>query len=281
MLAEVLGVPESDRYLLYDWANRVIGYQDDDYATSAAFDWTTGTAMARTAVALRPSPGPDGRMPNPRGYAGMPDLYGYAHELARYKRRHPGDDIMSLLLHAQDEEGSLSNEEFENLFWLFAVAGNETVRNGLGGGMAALLAHPDQYRRLRGHLELVPLAVEEMLRWWPPVIHFRRTAASLVEVGGVEIAAGEKVVVYHASANRDETVFRDPDAFIPDRTPNDHVSFGFGPHLCLGAYLARAQARALFSEVLVNLPELESDGPAVRLRSNFQNGLKSLPVRVA
>lgn len=278
-LAELLGVPESDRYLLYDWANRVIGYQDEDYATSSKFNPATGTPLASVAVALRPSPGPDGRLPNPRSRAGMPDLYGYAHELSHYKRRHPGEDIMSILLHAKDDEGSVSNEEFENLFWLFAVAGNETLRNGLSGGMAALLSHPNQYRRLRKYPELLPTAIEEMLRWWPPVIHFRRTAVRSTELGGVEISTGDKVVVYHASANRDETVFDKPDMFLIDRKPNDHLSFGSGAHLCLGAYLARVQSRSLFTEVLTTLPELELDGPPVRLTSNFQNGLKHLPVR--
>ncbi|MGH9055632.1 MAG: cytochrome P450 [Acidimicrobiales bacterium] len=278
-LAAVLGVPDSDRYLLYDWSNRVIGYQDDDYAASAVTDASTVSPMARAALGSRPSPDRDGRMPNPRSREGMPDLYAYAHALAVYKRRHPGADVMSLLLQAQDESGAISDEEFENLFWLFAVAGNETLRNGMPGAMSALLDHPDQYRRLIADPGLVPLAVEESLRWWPPVMHFRRTATCDISVAGVPIGAGDKVVVYHASANRDEKVFDRPDDFVVDRQPNDHVSFGYGPHFCLGAHLARSQMRALLFQVVTSLPELERAGPPVRLTSNFQNGLKHLLVR--
>jgi hypothetical protein len=134
-LAEVLGVPAEDRWLLFDWSNRVIGWQDPDYATSAAFDATQGTAMARQAVALRPTPGADGRMPDPRTRAGMPDLYAYARLLADEKRRSPGRDVTSILLAQVDEVGgAVSDAEFENVFWLFAVAGNETLRNGLPEG---------------------------------------------------------------------------------------------------------------------------------------------------
>ena len=142
-LADVLGVPEQDRWLLFDWSNRVIGYQDPDYASSAEFDPAAGTAMAREALAERPSPGPGGRMPDPRTREGMPDLYAYAHLLAEEKRRRPGDDVMSILLAQSDEGGArVSVAEFENMFWLFAVAGNETLRNGLPGACIALLEHP-------------------------------------------------------------------------------------------------------------------------------------------
>lgn len=280
-LAEVLGVPESDRYLLYDWSNRVIGFQDPDYATSAAFDPSEATPMAQRAVALRPTPGADGAMPDPRSRHGMPDMYGYAHELATYKRAHRGDDVMSVLLALQDSGSGVSDEEFENLFFLFAVAGNETLRNGIPGGMVALLAHPDQYSALRGDPALVGSAVEEMLRWWPPVVHFRRTARRDVSLGGAQILTGDKVLVFHMAANRDETVFADPDVFDICRHPNEHVSFGFGPHHCLGATLARTQMRAMFTEVVTRLPVLEADGPMTRLVTSFQNGIKHLPVRWA
>src|SRR4051794_36227624 len=130
-LADVLGVPAEDRWLLFDWSNRVIGWQDPDYASSAAFDPRAGRARARQAVALRPAPDADGRMPDPRTRAGMPDLYAYARLLAEEKRRRPGRDVMSVLLAQTDEDGgAVSDAEFENMFWLFAVAGNETLRNG-------------------------------------------------------------------------------------------------------------------------------------------------------
>jgi len=283
-LAEVFGVPAEDRWLMFDWSNRVIGYQDPDYAVSAvagaAGSGAPSTDMATRAMALRPQPDAAGRMPDPRTRAGMPDLYAYANALGAYKRRHPGDDVMSnLMTHVDDEGGRVALDEFENLFWLFAVAGNETLRNGIPGGMVALMAHPAAQRRLRADRGLLPLAVDEMLRWWTPVMHFRRTATVDTELAGVKIRAGDKVVVWFSSANRDPAVFADPDTFDPARSPNEHLAFGHGPHFCLGAHLARVQMRAMFSAVLDLLGEVEPAGEPVRLRSNFQNGIKSLPIR--
>ncbi len=278
-LADVLGVPEQDRWLLFDWSNRVIGYQDPDYATSAAFDPSGGTPMAAEALALRPAPGADGRMPDPRTREGMPDLYAYAHLLADAKRRRPGEDVMSILLAQVDDDGGrVSVEEFENMFWLFAVAGNETIRNGLPGGCIALLQHPEAQDALRADPSLMPAAAEEMLRWWTPVMTFRRTATADREVGGQPIRAGDKVVVSFTSANRDEAVFADPDGFDIRRSPNPHLVFGHGPHFCLGSHLARAQMRALFAEVLSRTSVLSFAGEPSYLRSNFQRGVKRLPV---
>ncbi|MEV6876569.1 cytochrome P450 [Amycolatopsis sp. NPDC051128] len=275
-LAGVFGVPEQDRRLMYDWSNRVIGYQDAEYAVSATVDASSVSELARAALAVRPAPGPDGSMPDPRTRAGMPDLYAYANALGEHKRSHPGDDVMSNLMRHRDR---VSLAEFENLFWLFSVAGNETLRNGLPGGLLALLSHPAQYQRLLADRSLLPSAVEEMLRWWTPVMHFRRTATADVRLSGVDIRAGDKVVVWFSAANRDPEVFEEPDVFDIGRTPNDHLTFGHGPHFCLGAHLARVQLRAMFGAVLDLLGEVSLAGEPVRLRSNFQNGLKSLPIR--
>jgi cytochrome P450 len=278
-LADVLGVPEQDRWLLFDWSNRVIGYQYPDYATSAAFDASGGTPMAADALALRPVPDAAGRMPDPRTREGMPDLYAYAHLLADAKRRHPGDDVMSILLAQVDDDGGrVSVEEFENMFWLFAVAGNETIRNGLPGACLALLEYPGAQDALRADPSLMPAAAEEMLRWWTPVMTFRRTATADCELGGRPIRAGDKVVVSFTSANRDETVFAGADAFDIRRHPNPHLVFGHGPHFCLGSHLARAQMRALFAEVLARTSALTLAGEPSYLRSNFQRGVKRLPV---
>ncbi|HET8559548.1 MAG TPA: cytochrome P450 [Marmoricola sp.] len=282
-LADVLGVPPQDRRLLFDWSNRVIGFQDPDYATSADFDVAAGTDIAREALRLRPAPDPDGRMPDPRSREGMLDLYAYAHLLGEQKRRDPdaagSGDVMSILMAQRDERGGrVSVEEFENMFWLFAVAGNETLRNGLPGGMVALLQHPDAQRELRADPSLIPGAVEEMLRWWTPVMVFRRTATSATRVGDVPVSAGDKVVVSFISANRDETVFRDPDAFDIHRGATNHLVFGHGPHFCLGAHLARVQMRAMFTELLARTSWLEAAGEPALLRSSFQRGVKRLPV---
>ncbi len=272
-LAHVMGVPDEDRRLLFDWSSRVIGYQDSEYAGLSTADPATLSPMGRAALRHRPGTAvrPDGRPVNPRSREALADMFAYAHALSAHPR--PG----TVMAHMRD--GGLTREEFENMFFLFAVAGNETLRNGIPGGLWTLLHHRDQFERLLSARELLPTAVEEMLRHWPPVMNFRRTAVRDVELGGQHIRAGEKVVVYHASANRDETVFADPDRFDVARRPNDHVSFGFGPHFCLGSHLARVQMRAVLTHVLDRLPGLDLAGPPVRLVSNFQNGLKHLPVR--
>jgi cytochrome P450 len=279
-LADVLGVPDSDRWLLFDWSNRVIGYQDPDYASSARFDPTGGTELARQALTARPRPDADGRVPDPRTREGMPDLYAYAHLLAEYKRRAPGEDVTSILLAQLDSvDGRVSETEFETLFWLFSVAGNETLRNGLPGGMIALLEHPAAQDMLRADPGRLDVAIEEMLRWWTPVMVFRRTATTDAEIAGVRVRAGDKVVVSFASANRDETVFADPDGFDPGRQPNPHLTFGHGPHFCLGAHLARVQMKALFTELLTRTAAIEYAGRPTYLRSTFQRGVKHLPIR--
>lgn len=282
-LADVMGVPAQDRLLLYDWSNRVIGYQDAEYAVSDAFDPDAATPMARAATAARatlPRPGPGDRPVDPRSRAALGDMFAYANALASEKRAHPGDDVFSILLHAgEGGEPGVTDDELENMFFLFAVAGNETLRNGIPGAIHSLLTHPDQLDRLRAEPALITTAIEECLRYWPPVIHFRRTATQAIELGGQPIAAGDKVVVYHASANRDEAVFAHPDQFDIGRSPNDHVSFGYGPHFCLGAHLARMQMRAFVGEVVSRLEGPVLAGEAERLQSNFQNGIKHLPVR--
>ncbi|GAA4941748.1 cytochrome P450 [Nonomuraea thailandensis] len=267
-LAHVMGVPAQDRRLLYDWASRVIGYQDDDYAGLSTADVASLTPVGRLALAARPELGPG---VNPRSRAALGDMFAYAHALARTPV--DGESIMAAM-----REGGLTEEEFENMFFLFAVAGNETLRNGIPGGLLTLLQHPAELARLRADPSLLDCAIEEMLRFWPPVMHFRRTAAREVTLAGQAVRAGDKVVVYHASANRDPSVFPAPDRFDLARTPNDHVSFGFGPHFCLGAHLARAQFRSVFRELLTW--DVELAGSPRRLTSNFQNGLKHLPVRL-
>ncbi|GAA2468224.1 cytochrome P450 [Actinocorallia cavernae] len=256
-LTDLLGVPDGDRRLLLRWTRRVIGYQDPDEAAPRVLDGS-------------------GRPLNPRSPAMLRDMFGYAHELAAHKRRHPADDIMTTL--ATDPE--LTGPELEMFFFLLTVAGNDTVRSAAPGGLLALAEHPRSYDLLRtGKTELAP-AVDELLRWHPPVLTFRRTAAQDTELAGRRIPAGDKVVVFHASANRDERAFADPGRLDLARSPNPHVSFGDGPHVCLGAHFARLQLRLLYAEVARALPGLRPAGPAERLVSNFINGLKSLPVQV-
>ncbi|MET7288341.1 cytochrome P450 [Streptomyces sp. NPDC005573] len=256
-LADLLGVPKSDRRLLLDWTRRVIGYQDPDEAGPSVLDET-------------------GRPVDPRSPALLQDMFGYARQLTAYKRRYPADDVMTALAH----DAELTSGELEMFFFLLTVAGNDTVRGAAPGGLLALAQHPESYDLLRaGKVELAS-TVDELLRWHPPVLTFRRTAAEDTELAGRRIRRGDKVVVFHASANRDERVFTAPDRLDLSRSPNPHVSFGDGPHVCLGAHFARLQLRQLYTEVLRTLPGPRPAGPPRRLVSNFINGIKSLPLRL-
>jgi cytochrome P450 len=169
--------------------------------------------------------------------------------------------------------------EFDSFFLLLAVAGNETTRNLISLGMLALMEHPDQYRRVVASPRLLPTAVEEMLRWAPPVVYFRRTATADTELRGVPIRAGDKLCLYYPSVNRDEEVFERPDVFDVARDPNEHLAFGIGEHFCLGASLARLEIQVLFEELLRRIPDMELAGPVRRLRSTFIQGIKEMPVR--
>jgi cytochrome P450 len=161
------------------------------------------------------------------------------------------------------------------------IAGNETTRHTITSGMLALMQNPDQLELLKSDLSLIPSATEEILRWATPVMHFRRTATRDVELRGQQIKKGDKVVTWFISADRDESIFPDPYRFDIKRTPNDHVVFGpGGPHFCLGAHLARLETRILFQELLPRLKSIEPAGKVERLRSNFINGIKRMPVRV-
>ncbi|MXM66505.1 cytochrome P450 [Streptomyces sp. HUCO-GS316] len=257
-LTDLLGVPESDRGLLLQWTQRVIGYQDPDEAGPPVLDNA-------------------GKPVDPRSPAMLRDMFAYAGQLAAHKRRHPADDVMTTLAH----DGDLADAELEMFFFLLTLAGNDTVRSAAPGGLLDLAEHPGTYELLRtGRAELAA-TVEELLRRHPPVLTFRRTAAQDTELAGRRIRAGDKVVVFHASANRDERVFDAPDQLDPFRTPNPHVSFGGGPHVCLGAHFARLQLRVLHREALRALPAApRTAGPPERLVSNFINGIKSLPLQV-
>ena len=210
----------------------------------------------------------------------MDDLYRYAHLLAEHKRKEPGNDVMSILLtQVDDEEGAVTIEEFENMFWLFSVAGNETLRNSIPGGMMAMLSNPSVWQTLREDPSSADTIVSEMLRWWCPVMNFRRTATMDTALCGETIRQGDKVMVSFLSANYDERVFENPSEFQTDRHPNPHLSFGYGPHFCIGAQLARAQMQALFTQLAQRMESVAATAPPRFLRSNFQRGIKSMPIR--
>lgn len=254
-LTDLLGVPASDRGLLHAWTERVIAYQDPDEP---------------------PVLDAQGRPVNPRSPAMLAEMFGYAQELAAHKRAHPADDVMTSLATSE-----LADAELEMFFFLLTVAGNDTVRSAAPGGLLALAEHPGEQAKLWSGKASMETAVDELLRVHPPVLSFRRTATHDTELAGQAIREGDKVVVFHASANHDERVFAAPHRLDLGRSPNPHVSFGDGPHVCLGAHFARLQLRVLYEEVRRACPGgLELTGPPRRLVSNFINGVKSLPVRL-
>ena len=208
------------------------------------------------------------------------EVYMLCDAVAADRRANPRDDIMTALVQAEIDGERLDDAELNLFFITLIVAGNETTRNLINHSMLALIEHPDQAQRLRDDPSLWDTAVEEMLRWGSSIHNFRRTATRDTALRGVPIAAGDKVVMYYAAANRDEEVFADPHRFDVGRTPNDHVTFGGGGvHFCLGASLARAEIRATMRQLVERLPDLELAGTPNRLHSDFVNGIKTMPVR--
>ncbi|MBV9003593.1 MAG: cytochrome P450, partial [Solirubrobacterales bacterium] len=198
------------------------------------------------------------------------------------RRACPRDDVLTLLARAEIEGQPLSERDLDNTFALLIVAGNETTRQAISLGTLALARNPDQYARLRADATLIPSAVEELLRYSSPVWFFRRTATKAVTVRSTDIAAGDKVVVWFAAANRDPEHYPDPHRLDIGRNPTDQLTFGRGgPHHCLGAHLARLEVRVYLEELVSRVARIELAGDPVRLRSNFANGLRHLPIAVA
>jgi cytochrome P450 len=256
IICDMLGIPRSDSQRIFELTNVILGVGDPEYVQSM-----------------------EGLMA-----AGM-ELFQYGLALAEDRLNAPRDDIASALMHAEveDESGKhrLTASELGSFFLLLVVAGNETTRTAISHGLLALTQNPEQRRIWVDDFETVsPTAVEEIVRWATPVIHFRRTASRDAVVGGQEIKAGEKVVMFYNSANRDERAFPDPYRFDVRRTPNEHVGFGAGgPHFCLGANLARREIKVMFEELFRRLPDIEVSGEPAMLQSAFIHGIKRMPCR--
>lgn len=265
VLARLLDVPEGDNQQLIDWGNRIIGNTDPDYAD----------------VLLESEESEKYRHLPFRSPASL-EVFEYGRELARQRRGGTGTDLVSRLVNETPRDGvPLSAQDFDNYFLLLVVAGNETTRHAISHSMLALIQNPGQLDLLRRDPSLIPGAVEEMLRWASPVYHFRRTATRDVELGGKRIKEGDKVVMWYASGNRDEEVFGNPYDFDVTRRSNDHITFGKGsPHLCLGNLLARTEMRIMFEELVPRIADIRLTGEVPRVRSNFVNGIKKLPVEI-
>ena len=213
--------------------------------------------------------------------AAIGEMLGYAQSVADRKRAEPGDDLATLLVNAEVDGDRLTDGEFQWFFLLLVNAGGDTTRNLLAAGLQLLFDHPDQRERLLANPDaLLGTSIEEMLRYASPVSHFKRTVMHDTEIRGQKLRAGERVVLFYGSANRDEDVFERPDEFDIGRDPNPHVAFGAGgPHLCLGMHVARVELAVMFRELLTRMPHIEPNGPIERMHSSFIAGIHSMPVR--
>ena len=265
LLCRLLGVPESDAGQLVAWGDQMISNADPEY----------------TPVVIDKDDTEEYRLLPFRSPAAL-EVFRYAEEMAMKRRADPRDDMVTTLLKAEPDGEPLTDLEFKNFFTLMMVAGNETTRHTISHGLIMLTNHPDQLEQLADKPEeLSAGATEEILRASTVTMHFRRTATVDTELRGSQIKKGDRVVIWYPSANYDEEVFDDPFTFDIHRSPNDHLAFGTGRHVCLGASLARLEVRVVFEELLKRVASVEITGEPDRLRSNFINGIKHLPVRVS
>ena len=253
VVGELMGIPVEDWPKIHHWSEMNSGGQDPDIAAGYAAD----AAMSATV-----------------------EMAMYAIELAGRRRSEPAEDLTTLVINSEVDGEAMTDIQFGSFFVQLVTAGNDTTRTMLSSGLLALLEHPAQLAELRADPSLIPGAVEEILRYANPLHYFRRTATADTELGGAHIKAGDKVAMIYTSANRDETVFVRPDEFDIHRDPNPHLSFGTGEHFCLGIHLARLEGRVFFEELLAHFPTIELTGTPKRQRSNLNNALKHLPVRL-
>ena len=252
VIGQLMGLPEEDWPLIHQLAERNTSGQDPDIVGD----------------------NPD--------MSGTIDMAMYAIEFAGKRRAEPPrEDLTSVILDSDYGGSQMSDIDFGSFFVQLVTAGNDTTKTMLSSGLLALLQHPDQMDELRRDPSLVPGAVEEILRWANPLHYFRRTTTTDTELRGVEIPAGSKVAMYYTSANRDEDVFTDSQRFDIHRHPNPHLSFGISHHFCLGVHLARLEGKVFFEELLATFPSIELTGDPVRVRSNLNNALKRLPIRLS
>ncbi len=250
VICDMMGVPDEDRQEIFDLSNQMIGFDDPELGENDE---------QRTLASV--------------------GMFTKAMKVAELYRDNPQDNLTSHLLHREVNGDKLSEMEYSAFFLLLSVAGNETTRTVTTNGMRLLMDQPDQLQRLVEDPSLIPSAVEEILRFEPAVHHFRRTATEDTEIRGRAIKENDPVIMWYAAANRDEEVFEDAERFDVGRHPNEHLSFGIGEHFCLGANLARLELNAIFEEIVPRLRNPEFAGPVRRLRSNFINGVKEMPVR--
>jgi cytochrome P450 len=263
VICGMAGLEKKDWPMMFELTNSVLGSSDPEYQTTVA-ESERGSAEAARQTAMI------GRM----------RMIQYFAEVLEDRRKNPREgDLVSILLEAEVDGEKLTQQDILAFCFLLILAGNETTRNAISGGLLALCQNPEQKAKLLGDMTLMDSAVEEICRWTSPLHHMSRYVAEDTEIGGKQIKAGERVLMWYLSANRDEDMFSDPYTFDITRTPNEHLAFGIGEHFCLGAGFARKELKVMFEELFRRFPDIEVDGPAERLRSNFINGIKHLPVK--
>jgi cytochrome P450 len=251
VFATMLGAEPADAHRLLEWTNVMAGQTDPEYVPDPE-------VVARTRQAV----------------------FDYFHDLTERRRREPREDLVSVLVHGEVDGAPLEQDELDPYYLVLLVAGNETTRNMMTGAVLSLHERPDELERLRAGAVPPQAAIEEIVRYVSPIICMRRTVTRDIELHGRDVRAGEKLVLWFTSANRDERAFSDPDDLILDRTPNPHMGFGHGPHFCLGSHLARLEGEILLEEIVRRGLVIDVTGPPERLRSNFFRGFKRLPVAV-
>jgi cytochrome P450 len=255
-ICEIMGIPRADWPQMFKWANMVAGNEDPEYQVES------GSPLATRQEGSR-------------------NFCNYCVAASLERRGGDGEDLLSVLGNATLNGRLLTNSELAQNGFMYVAAGLETTRNAISAALLALLDHPAQLDLLLAHPEIMPTAVEEILRWASPVTHFARVANRDIELGGKQIHAGDRLALWFASANRDEAVFENPYTFDPRRTPNEHLAFSKGEHFCAGAHLARLELRLTLQALLPQIKQIELTGKVERLRSNALAGIKHMPVRFA
>jgi cholest-4-en-3-one 26-monooxygenase len=254
VIAYLLGVPMADWRQLYTWTNESAGASDPEFRREGE---TASETMQRANV----------------------ELFTYFAGLREDRLKNPQEDLITVLSNATVDGEPLPLLDILAFYQILVAAGNETTRNATSGGLLALIEHPEEMAKIQADPSLIKPAVEEILRWTSPIIHFGRTATRDTEVAGHPIREGEVVGMFYPSANRDESVWEDPDRFRVDRKHNPHIAFGVGEHYCLGAHVARLELQVIFRHLIPRLGEVEVAGEIDRLRSNLIGGVKRLPIK--
>ena len=248
---------------MFELTNKVLGSGDPEYQTDIP-EAERGTPAAARQTAM----------------SGFGTMFAYFREKLEDRRQNPREnDLISLLIQSELDGEKLTEMDLLQFCFLLIVAGNETTRNAISGGLQVLCEHPEEKAKLLNDMSLLDGAIEEILRWVSPVHHMARTVTADTEIRGKTLKAGDRLIMWYGSVNRDEDVFPDPYRFDITRSPNDHLAFGIGEHFCLGSGFAKKELKVMFQELFRRFPDIDLAGPPERLRSNFINGIKHLPVK--